>query len=104
MEISLNFKKEAVFKILEVPTRSQIGSFSKMYAVQFTGVQKFRSDISIAALPVRVHKLYARRGKLGVNKTYVAQIEGGTLRLTARAVRTTVTERVPVSEEKPKRK
>lgn len=105
MELSLNFKHEAELKILEVPTRSQIGSSSKMYAIRFTGVRKIRSDVSIATLPVLMRKLHVRLSNSGAraDKTYLAQLDGGSLRLTAKAAKATVVERVPVSEAKRKR-
>lgn len=100
VELSLNFKKEAVLKILEIATPAHAGSSTSLFALQFTGVQEVRSDIPIR-LPAHVQKLVVRRG--GSATKYVAQMAGGTLQLTAKTVKTTVDQDVPVIDKRKKK-
>ena len=92
----------AILKIIEVPERSQVGSYCNLYKICFSGLHKVHAEISTTRLPVRVIKLYSRRKKAGagVDQTYVVKLERGSLRLTARAAKTTIAQRVPISEAK----
>lgn len=102
VELSLNFKKEAVLKILEIATPAHAGSSTSLYALQFIGVQDVRSDTPIT-LPAHVRKLVVRKGGSATKKTYVAQMTGGTLQLTAKKLKTTVDQHVPVVDKRKKR-